>query len=240
MNLNDDMKVKEIALSDARAREVLEKAGFDYCCGGNRSLRDACAQSDVSVEEIMARLRAAKEEPTSQNADWLLAPLDKLTRYIVDRHHRFVREAIQRTGPLLTKVKAKHGLRHPELADIEGLFHKIGEEMVAHMQKEEQVLFPYINALARSIAEKSDLEPPFFRTVRNPIQTMMKEHDVAGDDMRQIREATSKYTPPTDACFSFQALYRELREFETDLHEHVHLENNILFPRAVELEATPH
>jgi len=239
MNLSGDTKVKEIALSNAGAREVLEKAGVDYCCGGDKPLRDACTQSDVGLEEVMDRLHAVGEPATAQDAGWMLAPLNELTRHIVDHHHRYVREAIRRTQPLLARVKGKHEVRHPELASIDMLFRKTGEEMIAHMQKEEQVLFPYIDALARSITEKRELEPPFFRTVRNPIHTMMKEHDSAGELVRQIRGATSEYTPPADACSSFQALYRELQEFETDLHEHVHLENNILFPRAIELESAP-
>lgn len=239
MNLSGDTKVREIALSDARAREVLEKAGVDYCCGGDKPLRDACTQADVGLEEVMDRLRAAGEPATAEDADWILAPLNELTRHIVNHHHRYVREAIRRTEPLLVRVNGKHGVRHPELASIDMLFRKAGEEMIAHMQKEEQVLFPYIDALASSIAERQELEPPFFRTVRNPIQTMLKEHDSAGELVRQIRRATSEYTPPADACSSFQALYRELQEFETDLHEHVHLENNILFPRAIGLESAP-
>lgn len=237
MNLSEKTKVKEIAVSNSNARQILEQAGVDYCCGGDKSLRDACTQSDASLDEIMERLQTA-DEPLSQNdAGWTVAPLHELTRHIVDRHHAYVRDAIRRIGPLFEKVKAKHGQHHPEIAEIEALFFQTAEEMIAHMQKEEQVLFPYINALALSVADKRAIEPPFFRTVRNPIRTMMKEHDSAGELTKQIRRQTREYKAPTDACPSFQALYRGLGEFGADLHEHVHLENNILFPRAIELEA---
>lgn len=239
MNVSENTKVKQVAMSNSNARKILEQAGVDYCCGGDKSLRDACTQSDASLDEIMERLQAAEEPPSGRDAQWTLAPLLELTRHIVNRHHSYVREAIRRIEPLLGKVRAKHGERHPEIANIEALFFETAEEMVAHMQKEEQVLFPYINALALSAAENRAIERPFFGTVRNPIRTMMKEHDSAGEQMREIRRETSEYKAPTDACPSFQALYRELGEFEADLHEHVHLENNVLFPRAIELEAAP-
>jgi regulator of cell morphogenesis and NO signaling len=115
---------------------------------------------------------------------------------------------------------------------------EVGQEMIMHMQKEEQILFPYIEGVERAVKEKKTPEPPFFGTVRNPIQAMMNEHDSTGELVRQIRKASSEYTPPADACTSYQALYQDLRQFEEDLHEHVHLENHILFPRAVEMEAT--
>ncbi|MFZ0431129.1 MAG: hemerythrin domain-containing protein, partial [Candidatus Acidiferrales bacterium] len=116
------------------------------------------------------------------------------------------------------------------------LFTKVGQEMIAHMQKEEMVLFPYIEALEQSAQGNGKLETPFFQTVRNPVQTMMAEHDHAGELVKLIRKASADYTPPMDACTSYKALYQNLREFEADLHKHVHLENNILFPRAVALE----
>lgn len=239
MNLSENTKVRQVAMSSSDARKILEQAGVDYCCGGDKSLRDACTQSDASLNEIMERLRVAEEPLSGQGAEWTLAPLPELTRHIVSRHHSYVREAIRRIEPLIGKVKAKHGERHPELIRVETLFLQTADEMIAHMQKEEQVLFPYINALALATAENRAIEPPFFRTVRNPIRTMMKEHDSAGELIRGIRRETLDYKAPSDACPSFQALYRELAEFEVDLHEHVHLENNVLFPRAIELETAP-
>ena len=237
MSFNSAMKVKDIALSNPGAKRILEDARVDYCCGGAKSLDEACVQANVPADEILKRLRENSEQVGSGEAVWVLAPLVDLTRHIRERHHQYVRGAIPRIKTLMEKVKAKHGENHPEIADIQMLFIEVGQEMIMHMQKEEQILFPYIDAVARAVHEKRKVEPPFFGTVRNPIQAMMSEHDSAGELVKRIRKASSEYTPPADACTSFEALYQDLRQFEEDLHEHVHLENNILFPRAAEMEA---
>lgn len=237
MNFCNETKVKDIALANPEARQILEDAGVDYCCGGGKSLHDACAHADVSSEEILKRLRENSELVRPDENGWTSAPLGDLTRHIREKHHRYVREAIGRIKTLLEKVKAQHGENHREIAEVQRLFTEVGQEMIMHMQKEEQILFPYIDALERSTTGNGSLEPPFFQTVKNPIHAMMKEHDSAGDLVEQIRKASGDYAPPTDACTSFKGLYQDLREFEADLHQHVHLENNILFPRAVEMEA---
>lgn len=236
MSFTGETQVKDIALSDPEARQVLEDAHVDYCCGGSKSLHDACAGVGVSAEEILDRLRANSKNVKAGAANWTSAPLSDLTRHIRDTHHQYVRAAIPRIQELLNKVNAKHGPNHAEIPAIRDLFAQVGREMITHMQKEEQILFPYIDAVERAANGNGAVEPPFFQTVRNPIQMMMKEHDSAGDLVRQIREASGDYTPPADACTTFKALYQELQQFEADLHEHVHLENNILFPRAVEAE----
>lgn len=237
MNSNGEAKVKDIALSNAAARPVLEDAGLDNCCGGGKSSHDACMHADVPAGEILSRLRENSKDVSPDEANWTSAPVSELTRHIREKHHGYVRGAISRVRILLEKVKAEHGKNHPEIADIEKLFLEVGQEMIMHMQKEEQILFPYIDALAKSVKENGTLERPFFQTVRNPIHAMMKDHDAAGELVKQIRTASSEYTPPADACTSYKVLYENLKEFETDLSQHVHLENNILFPRAVELEA---
>jgi len=237
MSFTSETKVKDIALSNPAATQILEDAGLDYCCGGGKSLHEACLHADVPAEEILNRLRENSRDITPGDANWTLAPLSDLTRHIRERHHRYVREAIVRVQTLLEKVGAKHGENHPEITDIQRLFTEVGREMIMHMRKEEQILFPYIDALERAANAHGSVEPPFFQTVRNPIHAMMKEHDAAGELVKQIRKASSEYTAPADACTSYEALYQDLREFEADLHQHVHLENNILFPRAVEMEA---
>ena len=236
MSFTAETKVKDMALSSPEVRHVLEDAGIDYCCGGGKSLHDACLSAGVSPEEILERLRANSRDVNPDAADWLSAPLSDLTRHIREKHHRYVRDAIPRVETLLEKVKAKHGSTHGEIAAIQELFLGVGREMTAHMQKEEMVLFPYIEAMERSAKGDGSLEPPFFQTVRNPIQAMMREHDAAGDRVKQIRKISGGYTAPAGACTSFKALYEDLKQFEADLHLHVHLENNILFPRAVEIE----
>jgi regulator of cell morphogenesis and NO signaling len=238
MKFDSETKVKEIALSDPGAKRILDEAGVDYCCGGGKSLHDACAHSDVSADEILKRLRENKEHVGPEDTNWTSAPLGELTRHIVEKHHRYVREAIPRMRTLLAKVKAKHGANHPEIAEIENFFLDLGREMTMHMQKEEMILFPYIEALEHAARGSETLEPPFFQTVRNPIHAMMQEHDAAGNLLRALRETSRGYAVPTDACMSYRELYESLQAFEADLHTHVHLENNILFPRAVELEGS--
>lgn len=237
MNFSTDTKVKDIALLNPGARRVLEDAGVDYCCGGGKSLHDACLHAGVAADEILERLRRNTELAGPGDKEWRSAPLAELTRHIRERHHQYVRDAIPRVRALLANIREEHGLKHREIEEIEKLFGDVAWEMTAHMQKEEHILFPYIDALERSASGQGALEPPFFQTVRNPIYAMMKEHDSAGELVRKIRKASSEYKAPADACTSYQAAYQELREFEEDLHLHVHLENNILFPRAVELEA---
>jgi regulator of cell morphogenesis and NO signaling len=236
MNFNSETRVKDIALPHPAARRVLEEAQVDYCCGGEKSLPKACLHAGVDSEEILKRLRENSQRVNPTDANWTTAPLSDLTAHVKNNHHGYVREAIPRVTKLLEKVKTTHGKHHPELAEIEISFREVGKEMIMHMQKEEQILFPYIEALDRAANGKGILEPPFFQTVKNPIQAMMKEHDAAGDLVRQIRKASAEYAAPADACTSYKTLLLELHQFELDLHQHVHLENNILFPRAVELE----
>jgi regulator of cell morphogenesis and NO signaling len=237
MNFSTETRVNEIALSNPGARRVLEDAGLDYCCGGGRSLQDACLHAGVTADEILKRLRQNIELAGPADAEWKNASLADFTRHIRERHHQYVRDTIPRVRALLAKIREKHAEKHPEIEEIEKLFGDVAREMTAHMQKEEQILFPYIDSLERSATGNGSLEPPFFQTVRNPIQAMMQEHDSAGNLMKSIRETSSQYKAPADACTSYQATYKELRRFEEDLHLHVHLENNILFPRAVALEA---
>jgi regulator of cell morphogenesis and NO signaling len=237
MNFTGDTKVKDIALSHPAARRVLESAGLDYCCRGAKSLRDACLHSETSPDEILRRLHEAPCESVTEYETWLDAPLGDLTRHIVERHHAYVRESIPRTQALLDKVSDKHGPNHPELQTIRRAFAAVAAEMIAHMQKEERILFPYIEALQASVVSGRPVEHPFFGTVKNPIQAMMKDHDASSEHLKHIRVLTGNYTAPPSACTSFKALYQALLEFESDLHHHIHLENNLLFPRAVELEA---
>jgi regulator of cell morphogenesis and NO signaling len=192
--------------------------------------------ADVTAEEVLSRLRENSKNARPDDANWMMAPLGDLIRHIRERHHRFVRDAIARLQPLLDKVVAKHGENHSELVEIQKLFAEVAREMIMHMQKEEQILFPYIDALENANRTHGTVEPPFFQTVRNPIHAMMQEHDAAGELVRQIHKASLEYMAPVDACTSYKALYEGLREFEADLHLHVHLENNILFPRSVALE----
>jgi regulator of cell morphogenesis and NO signaling len=240
MSFTKNTRVREIAAANPGAKRVLEHAGLDYCCGGEKPLQDACMKAGVSAEELLKRLKENSKQAGPEDTNWTTAALCDLTQHILAKHHKYVRDAIPRLSALLAKVKAKHGQNHPELAGIEERFFDLGQEMYRHMQKEEQILFPYIDRLERATMEKRMPEQPFFGTVRNPVHMMMQEHDSAGELLRAMRKLSAKYQPPKDACESYRELYRLLDEFEADMHTHVHLENNILFPRAVALEETAH
>jgi regulator of cell morphogenesis and NO signaling len=237
MNFTGTTRVREIVVANPRAARVFEDAGVDYCCGGEKCLNDACIPTGVTAEEILKRLQEDIDKAGPVEVNWAAASLGTLAQHILDKHHRYVRNAIPRVNSLLEKVVAKHGGHHPELQGIEERFTDLGQELLMHMHKEEQLLFPYIEALDRSSAGNDRPDVPCFQTVRNPVQMMMQEHDSAGELLRAMRKLSSGYQVPTDACNSFRELYRSMEEFETDLHTHIHLENNILFPRAIELEA---
>ena len=176
------------------------------------------------------------ERAVRKDRDWQTAPLSDLIAHIKNTHHQYTREEMARLGPLFDKVCSVHGKNHPELDGIRATFGGLVQELTMHMMKEEMVLFPYIVRMEEAAIEKEPVLPPPFGSVRNPVAMMMHEHDSAGNALREMRQASSGFAAPPDACISFQTLYRALAEFEADLHQHIHLENNILFPRAVEME----
>jgi len=222
----------EIVSRDFRAGAIFDRYGLDYCCGGARTLGEACQQRGVSVEEVAAELEALDPESRDTPAQDPAALVD----HIVSRHHAYVRAAIPVIQQHLAKVAAVHGARHSELTFVDAQFSKVAAELSQHMAKEERVLFPYICALADAVTRDALPPPDMFGTVQNPIRMMEIEHQEAGDGIDVIRELTHRYQPPDDACSTYRLVLEELEAFEQDLHEHVHLENNVLFPKAVELE----
>ena len=235
MTVQVNQAVREIVTSNPGAARTLEKFGIDYCCGGEKSLADACSFAKVSMEQVVQELQ--RPQMQVEVRDWQKAPLAELAAFIVSKHHVFTREEIARLVPLIAKVVGVHGQNHPELREIQGLFRGLADELTMHMMKEERMLFPYIALLEEALSKGRRPAPPMFGTVQNPVRMMTLEHDSAGDALRKIREITGGYTAPEDACISYRTLYRALLAFEADLHQHIHLENNILFPRAVELES---
>ncbi len=236
MTLNTTKTVREVALEVPNATRVFERLRIDYCCGGGRQIAEACAAVGVPLDQLSRMLDEAGAAP-GEAPDFTAGPLSDLVRHILDTHHAYTREESSRIQALLEKVCGKHGGNHPELAEVRALFIKLDADLQPHLFKEEQILFPYI--LRLEAARAGGGVPPFapFGTVGNPVRMMMFEHDTAGDLLREIRAAARDFRVPEDACVSFRALYRALEEFEQDLHRHIHLENNVLFPRAVELEA---
>ena len=229
--------VREYALEIPAATRIFEKLEIDYCCGGGKSLADACTAAGISVDEVLDSLNTdLKSVATSAGKDWQALSQAELITYIVDKHHAFTREELVRLEALLAKVSGVHGQNHPELFRIQDQFGKLRGELEPHMLKEERVLFPYIVRMEEAAVANQTLPRPPFRTVQNPVRVMMAEHDAAGYILGRMREASSNYAVPPDGCISYKTLYSALAMLEVDLHQHIHLENNILFPRAVELE----
>lgn len=239
MNVNTEKTVRELAAEIPGATRVFESLGIDYCCGGSKTLSEACNAAKLAVDTVVANLASAESsrlgQPTEKN--WNSESLADLVAHIVNKHHSYVRQELPRLGQLAEKVARKHGSNHPETVEVQEVFAGLSHELTMHLMKEEQVLFPYVERMEEAALEKRPVAPPPFGTVQHPIRMMVMEHDGAGDALRELRQATNDYAIPPDACMSFQALYLGLREFEADLHQHIHLENNILFPRAVAMEA---
>jgi regulator of cell morphogenesis and NO signaling len=210
---------------------VLEQYHLDFCCKGKRTLAAACEEKGLSVEDIAAALQKATAPTGSQIMPFTQMTAEQLIGYILVHHHFYVKQSMPTIIGHLNKVAAKHGDTNPYMITVLNIFKEIQEEMTAHMQKEELVLFPRIKELEvlHNKAQQSNLEESY---ISAPIQAMESEHDHAGDLLYKIRELTSNYTPPADACTTFIVCLAELKEFEEDLHRHVHLENNLLFPLA--------
>jgi len=230
--------VGEIAAETPSCTREFERLGIDYCCGGNRTLDQACAQINMSVDEVLARLQKCAEAGTADSEkNWQAQPLGDLIAHITNTHHAFIRSESPRISALTAKVVGVHGNNHPELQNVQDLFTALAEELRVHLMKEEQILFPYIIRMEESVVAGEPAPPAMFGTVMNPIRMMMQEHDGAGEALRALRHATSDYKVPEDACISYRTLYDALQGFEADLHQHIHLENNVLFPRATVMEA---
>lgn len=237
MNSLETKTVRDLAVEIPGATRVFEKLGIDYCCGGMRSLTEACAAAGITFDEVMKSLQteiASSEKSTEP--EFQKATLEMLIKHIVGKHHEFTRLEIARLKALLEKVCTVHGGNHPELFKIQTLFYELAADLEMHMAKEERVLFPYVVRMEAAATQNVPLFVPPFGTVANPVRMMMLEHDRAGELLKEIRTLSSNYTSPSDGCISYQTLYTALDELEKDLHQHIHLENNILFPRAVEME----
>jgi regulator of cell morphogenesis and NO signaling len=230
--------VREIALNQPSSIRVFEQFGIDYCCGGRKSLAVACTERNIEIDSVLTALEsaAAKSNPGAEN--WSKASLESLSEYIVSQHHGYVKRELPRLDTLAQKVVARHGSTHLELPTIQSALGKLDQELTQHLAKEEQVLFPYIAQLERALAGGNTRPQSCFGTVANPIAMMTQEHDAAGALLAEIRQLSGNFTPPEGACPTYHAFYDSLKEFEQDLHQHIHLENNILFPRAIEMEAS--
>ena len=233
----NDETLGEIATKDLRKAEVFKKYGLDFCCGGKKTVKEACMEKGIDVTKIEHELQQADKNVTSARPlpynEW---SLDFLIDYITNMHHSYVRKTLPDLVAYAHKVAGVHGDQHPELCNIRDLVNEINTELSMHMVKEEKVLFPYIKELV--LAEKNLHAHPaaHFGTVQNPINMMEMEHELVGKNLEEIRVLSHDYFLPADACASYGLLYKILEDFENDLHIHVHLENNILFPKALAME----
>jgi regulator of cell morphogenesis and NO signaling len=238
MTVTTERTVRELALENPASTRVFEKLGIDYCCGGKKSLEEACRAANLNINQVLASLEQAGQPAVASATEehWHSAPLAVLIAHIQNTHHKYTREEIARLGPLFEKVCSVHGRSHPELLQVHEAFKGLAQELGTHMLKEEMILFPFIARMEAAVAGNESLGPAPFGSVRNPVAMMEHEHDSAGNALRVMKEASHGYSAPTDSCVSYQTLYGALAAFEADLHQHIHLENNILFPRAVVMD----
>jgi len=233
----NDETLGEIAAKDLRKAEIFKKYGIDFCCGGKKTVKEACEEQGLDVTKIEQELQQAdKASSYSRPLPYNEWSLDFLTDYIVNNHHAYLKKNLPDIRAYANKVMQVHRASHPELDKVHQLAEAIATELSTHMHKEEQALFPYIKQLAIAAKEKHTPATNPFGSIQSPINLMEMEHASVGDALAQLHHITKAYTIPEDACASYTLLYKMLAELEEDTHLHIHLENNILFPKAVELE----
>lgn len=232
MDIHTDHTIGEIVAADYRTATVFKAHGIDFCCKGGRSVSEVCQSKNLDPQVLLEEVRQAAASTGQPSADYHRWPLDLLADYVEKKHHRYVATKSPELVQYLDKLCKVHGERHPELFEIRDEFAHVASELAAHMQKEEMILFPFV----RKLATEQQPARPMFGTVQNPIGMMMHEHTVEGERLARIAELSNQYTPPADGCTTYRVAFAMLREFEEDLHHHIHLENNIMFPRAIERE----
>ncbi len=235
MNINENKTVAEVVSENIKASNVFKKHGIDFCCGGGISIEKACAKNGVDYATLEKELVAIDETP-NRTYDYNSWELDFLIDHIVNIHHAYVEESLPIILQYSNKVATVHGHHYTEVIEINNLFTEVANELAGHMKKEELILFPFMKQLIVANREGTPAPQPPFGTVNNPINMMEAEHEHVGEIFKTIAKLTNNYTPPEDACNTFRALYASLDEFEQDLHQHIHLENNILHPKVIALE----
>lgn len=236
MEMTKSPSVGSFVANDFRTAAVFQKYGIDFCCKGGKSVDEVCNAKNIDRDVLLKELDEVSMIPGAADNDYSTWPLDKLIDYIETNHHRYVEAAIPPLSQFLDKLCNVHGGNHPELFEIKEQFDAASGELAAHMKKEELILFPYVYRMVEAINTGVDMNAAPFGTVKNPIAMMMNEHEVEGDRFSKISSLSNNYTPPADGCTTYRVAFALLKEFEEDLHKHIHLENNILFPKALEME----
>ena len=235
--LTQEKTIGDFVAENFRTAEVFKKYHIDFCCKGGRTVEEACDKKKVSPEEIYKELEEIANRK-SEDIDFNSWPLDLLADYVEKTHHRYVEEKSAMLIPYLNKLCKVHGERHPELFEINELFIGSAQDLAAQKKKEELILFPFIKQMVEAKKNGEPLPAPRFGTVENPVAMMKHEHEAEGERFVKIAELTNNYEFPDDACGTYQVTYRMLEDFQNDLHKHIHLENNILFPKAIAMEKT--
>lgn len=236
METDNNITIGAIVAQDFRTAAVFSKYGIDFCCKGHRTLQEVCEKKAIDQVVLGAELETVIDSHSEQSIDYKSWPLDLLTDYIEKTHHRYIEEKTPVLIQFLNKLCKVHGERHPELFEVNRLFTQSATDLAAHMKKEELILFPFIRKMVTVQLQQQYIDPPHFGTVENPVAMMKEEHDAEGERFRQISVLTDNYSPPVDACNTYRVTFAMLEEFESDLHRHIHIENNILFPKAILLE----
>lgn len=235
MTIQKEITIGEVVAQNFKAAQVFEQFGLDFCCGGKKSIDAACSDKGLDPDTVLNELSKLNGGAV-KGFDYDSWDLDFLADYIVHNHHSYVTRSLPNILAHSQKVASVHGTNHPEVLRIADLFSNIKDDLESHMQKEEKMLFPYIKKIVAIKKNHLEMNYPPFGNILNPITVMENEHEAAGIQLSEINILSNNYTPPEDACTTFNVLYKELKEFEDDLHIHVHLENNILFTKAIELE----
>jgi regulator of cell morphogenesis and NO signaling len=222
--------LSQLVTENYQAAGVFEKYGLDFCCKGKRPLTEACREKSLSIDNVVKDLSAVFSVPDTER-EFNEMSLTELAEYIVRVHHSYVKQNMPQTLMYVLKVATKHGNRYPYMQKVYELFAALTEEMQEHMVKEEKILFPRIKLLELNAAPQNPVA-----YITGPVEVMEHEHDHAGTIMQKIRLMTGNYKAPEDACTTFKLALASLQAFEADLHHHVHLENNILFPKAISLQ----
>jgi len=225
-----------IVAGDYRTASVFQKYGIDFCCKGGKTIQEACETKKLDTAKVEKEVRSVLENKEAAGIDYNSWPLDLLADYIEKKHHRYVTDKVPVLNAYLELVRNVHGDKHPELFEIYTLFLESAEELLSHMKNEELMLFPFIRQMVQASAGDHAVDAPAFGTVKNPIEVMMRDHENEGERFVKIAELSKNYMPPADACPTYKVALATLKEFEKGLHTHIHLENNILFPKSIVLE----
>ena len=234
MNTQTDF-IGDIVAADFRTAAIFKKYGIDFCCKGGRTIEEACSPKSLDKDQIYSDIENLPKTD-GNSIDFNSWPLDLLADYVEKTHHRYVEEKMPVLQQFLDKLCKVHGGAHPELFEIRDLFFASAQDLAAHMKKEELILFPFVKNMVKAKISNEAIQQPHFGTVENPVNMMKHEHTVEGERLRKIADLTNEYTPPANACNTYKVTFAMLQDFENDLHKHIHLENNILFPKAIQLE----